>query len=533
VILIKKFFLIIIILILLLGCSEAKEFLFGEDVYKITINSDRDVILADGVDSANFTILMYNDSNEKIKRTYTLYVNEKSYINKSRFSSTIAGKYTIYAKVDDVESNKIVLEVSNSAVKEIKIENLDKNVIIALNKKGVSQYSLENIGDIKKDDISSSYSTKRNNLDKKKIIKKDRMVRRGPIDNINNYKKNTLKRINENTKEYNFLEYDYNKSKYNIRSATKVYGDYDSKCLIFLEKNSNFSKNFSWDSIGKYFDLNIYGKMVNVFGEPTDIDSNAKVVILYMDLGDEYFGYFDPVDYSGGNEMEIIYMNSNLDNLGYSPNSEEMLSTLAHEFQHLINYGNRYIEGKQEMDIWIDEGLSMAAEHYVSGIPRDLYLDVFRNDRDELIRNGKPLCYFDIYDNGESYGLSYTFLEYCKNQYSGKEKLFKKIIEHEYPDYRSIVDIMKKDNSVFTDFETLLLNYRIANLVNLAGVYGYGNERNIFNFTKDNVIKQPTEKFIGYLAPGGTVYYYPGKDYFDLYTPNNNSENIKFIKISN
>ena len=77
------------------------------------------------------------------------------------------------------------------------------------------------------------------------------------------------------------------------------------------------------------------------------------------------------------------------------------------------------------------------------------------------------------------------------------------------------------------------MNYRIANLVNLAGVYGYGNERNIFNFTKDNVIKQPTEKFTGYLAPGGTVYYYPGKDYFDLYTPNNNSENIKFIKISN
>eukprot|EP00831_Metopus_contortus_P019068 TRINITY_DN18209_c0_g1_i1.p1 TRINITY_DN18209_c0_g1~~TRINITY_DN18209_c0_g1_i1.p1 ORF type:complete len:283 (+),score=28.37 TRINITY_DN18209_c0_g1_i1:127-975(+) len=272
--------------------------------------------------------------------------------------------------------------------------------------------------------------------------------------------------------------------------------------------------------------------MTNVFGEPTDIDSNEKIILFYSDLGNEYFGFFDPNDYGSGNNMEILYMNCGISDYGYPPNSEEMMSTMAHEFQHLINFGSRLTSGKSEMAVWLDEGLAVSAEHYISNSAREIYVDVMVNDEGEKIRNGYPLTYFDYDDNGESYALAYTFMQYCKNQYPQKELLFKNLINHQYGDYRALVEIINESNDEYTTFEDIVVGYKIANMINGSGIYGYGDDRNIFDFTTSNAVKGPTERFVGYISGGGAVYYSTDIGYLKEFQPSGEGENIVFYLIN-
>lgn len=523
-----KKLIILLFIFILIGCSEANKVITEPKAENVILTSDKNIIIADGNDKVKFDVKVKDSEGNDLDISYDIFMNNIKY-NKNEFSTTTAGEYTFYAEAEKIKSNSIKITAQKNNIKNIKIDNYDKKAIIVLNKKGESEYSIENIGNIGNDLKNSNNNKKDAN---KKIIKKDRQRIVMDKETKLNLKKINIKKITENTLEHNFLVYDYSTSKYSTVEAEKVYGISDSNCIIYVQKNSKALSTTNWQIIGEYFDNSIYERMVEVFGYPTDIDSNNKIVIFYMDMGGDYFGYFDPIDYGAGNNMEVLYMNSELGDYGYPPSSEEMMSTLSHEFQHLINYGRRYETGKPEIDIWIDEALAMAAEHYISNQPRNLYLDIFRDDEMELIRNGKPLCYFDYNDNGESYALSYTFIQYCKNQHSEKEKIYKMLIEHEYGDYRAIEDIMKKNNGFFIDFETLITSYRIANLINAEGVYGYGTERNIFNFTENNVVKTPTEKFIGFLAPGGAVYYYPNNEYFNSFSSQEEGNNIRFIKIS-
>lgn len=86
-------------------------------------------------------------------------------------------------------------------------------------------------------------------------------------------------------------------------------------------------------------------------------------------------GYFYPVDmYSNtslrqaninikSNETDMLY----IDIYPGVPDSETTLSTVAHEFQHLVNFGVSARRRSSVMDTWIDEGLSTAAEHLYLG----------------------------------------------------------------------------------------------------------------------------------------------------------------------
>lgn len=100
-------------------------------------------------------------------------------------------------------------------------------------------------------------------------------------------------------------------------------------------------------------------------GSPPDIDGNGKVIILILDINDDYdaasnpafvAGYFDQADQlipshrqASGNFGDLLYIDSNPGKLG----SSLILSTAAHELQHLINYNYDTNE-----DPWLNEGLS-------------------------------------------------------------------------------------------------------------------------------------------------------------------------------
>jgi hypothetical protein len=127
--------------------------------------------------------------------------------------------------------------------------------------------------------------------------------------------------------------------------------------------------------------------VTGVFGAPTDVDGNGKLLVLIShELGEHLnggwlIGYFGNADLvrarddsascsgTGSNHGEIVYLND-VDNgaaNGYS--AAELLgttypATVAHELQHLLNFGHRCVERACEgpEETWINEALSKVAE---------------------------------------------------------------------------------------------------------------------------------------------------------------------------
>ena len=140
------------------------------------------------------------------------------------------------------------------------------------------------------------------------------------------------------------------------------------------------------------FDTLVYPLDVGNFGDPTDIDGNGRIAVLFTRAVNELTppnsdsfvgGFFHPRDLfprqqasvdvcATSNEGELFYMmvpdpsgtvNGNRFSLGFV----DTLTTgvLAHEFQHLINASRRlYVNmaASQFEDVWLNEGLSHIAE---------------------------------------------------------------------------------------------------------------------------------------------------------------------------
>jgi hypothetical protein len=145
-------------------------------------------------------------------------------------------------------------------------------------------------------------------------------------------------------------------------------------------------------AIGSLFDDHLHPIDVNAFGSETDVNDDGVVLVLLTDRvtrlagcgeGQVVVGLFFAVDLFadlvGSNNAEIFY--------GLTPDEEcgvdrdraiELLpSVFIHEFQHMINYGQKVIlrDGDAE-DFWLDEGLSGMAEELGGRlVPDDRCLD--------------------------------------------------------------------------------------------------------------------------------------------------------------
>ncbi|RQW08150.1 MAG: hypothetical protein EH225_00720 [Calditrichaeota bacterium] len=109
-----------------------------------------------------------------------------------------------------------------------------------------------------------------------------------------------------------------------------------------------------------------------LFGQPPNYDGDGIVDFLVLDIKDSYSpdennefiaGYFSPTDQTNqamSNKMDLMYLDSYpgfFDGQNYR--TEPVLSTTAHEFQHLIHYNY-----DQNEELWINEGLSQLAGTY-------------------------------------------------------------------------------------------------------------------------------------------------------------------------
>ncbi|MDR1903795.1 MAG: hypothetical protein LBQ88_16120 [Treponema sp.] len=167
------------------------------------------------------------------------------------------------------------------------------------------------------------------------------------------------------------------------------------------------------------------------------IDGDPKIQILVYDIDGDYtsgqtsgiFGYFWGKDlYKDGtslpsrsNEAEIFYIDS------YFTESypDAIYSTLAHEFQHMINFNVKRIEKGLSSGTWYDEMLSMLAEDMIVPL-----IGIGPDSPDHPIKNRIPLFLSAYWYAGPaewssgdnvliSYSNTYAFGAYLARNYGG------------------------------------------------------------------------------------------------------------------
>jgi hypothetical protein len=287
------------------------------------------------------------------------------------------------------------------------------------------------------------------------------------------------------------------------------------RCIIYADYYhlSTETKKAAEDSAKEFEDV-IYPRITEVFGVPSDIDGNGKIIILFLDIldgmqaGSDSFlaGYFDPNDMNlqnYSNKMELLY----IDIAEGKPGSDSFNATIAHEFQHLLRY-SAYLQGNHLYpESWLNEGLSMAAEHIYLGEP--LYDWVAYFNRSSKIAQGNN---FFVWESDlADYSTVYLFFQWLRIQAAKTDdafSIYKKICDSPYGDYRALVTAVQEliDPSLDT-WEKILRTWLAANCMDAPkdasdglSLYGYKGE---FKDTKISI--QP------YKNGGKTVLLLPGE----------------------
>ena len=138
------------------------------------------------------------------------------------------------------------------------------------------------------------------------------------------------------------------------------------------------------ESLGKMFDNIIHPRDMTFFGQHLnpdymDRDLNDRVIIFMtgrLNTSDGFAGLFNAADFASttqvpeSNQRDLFYV--------VVPDEQNPLSliyaTLAHEYQHMINFAARYVQRALDSDsatnpvqsaLWVNEGLSHLAEDVV------------------------------------------------------------------------------------------------------------------------------------------------------------------------
>ena len=255
--------------------------------------------------------------------------------------------------------------------------------------------------------------------------------------------------------------------------------------IIYAE--SGYSINYNYVIyVAKKFEDN-YSKMINIYGNHTDVDKNGKIIILFQKINANIngnsivMGYFLPNDliYGDFNNAEILYMDINLLN----KNPLLIAGTVLHEFQHLINFNVNYIQKRKDMSLWLNESLSES-----TSILFDSYMT---RNRIEEFNNINYYCFYTwdlpFYPNMfVNYPSASVFMNWLYQKNNRNESVFRNIAHSsESEDYKKVLGAAGYGN----DWQGLLTNW-------IDGIKkGQVNGAKINNWTST-----------AYLYPGALVY---------------------------
>ncbi len=143
----------------------------------------------------------------------------------------------------------------------------------------------------------------------------------------------------------------------------------NSRAEAWIDNNTSAITTAEAQAQIDQFTNSTYPIVTGVFGEPSDVDSDGKVLFLYTELVDQVgdvAGFyrskslFSTQDGGDGNVADMMY-------IGLDHSDTFFESLLAHEFQHLINYNQhvRVRNGPSETAP-INEAMSHIAEDLVN-----------------------------------------------------------------------------------------------------------------------------------------------------------------------
>ena len=173
----------------------------------------------------------------------------------------------------------------------------------------------------------------------------------------------------------------------------------------------------------------IYDQVRNAFGSEWNQnplggnDGDTKVVLFFFrsaTLGSGLFGYTSPIDQSPtpselSNKAEIVYVNADKDLI-------QTLSTLAHEFQHLINQNEKIVRqgtfpaGAQDENVSVNEGLSQLAEE-ICGFDFDNGNTLLVDVCNDYLSRPDEHQFFDFFAAGLGYGQGYLYFKYVREHF--------------------------------------------------------------------------------------------------------------------
>lgn len=209
-------------------------------------------------------------------------------------------------------------------------------------------------------------------------------------------------------------------SQYEINAKRVFVG---KRCAIYLEDGA---ANLFSEEMVDYFDEDVYPIETEVFAAPQDLDGNGRVVILGLDGGNYYGGYFSPVNALSdprtmsmwglhSNEMELLHINTS----AMTGDGRIFKSVIPHELQHLLY--NAYHGMTQVYWAYHDEGLAEVATHLVNGA-NDYAVEYYFGDYQGIIRDGLSLVNW-TYAQYENYSLAYLFWMYVASRLGGLESI--------------------------------------------------------------------------------------------------------------
>ncbi|MDR0408934.1 MAG: hypothetical protein LBH18_00850 [Spirochaetaceae bacterium] len=244
----------------------------------------------------------------------------------------------------------------------------------------------------------------------------------------------------------------------NIWVADTNYSDGDKKDNTITASDAK--------ELAEKFDI-IYEKETAVFGYEYGggpdssaphggVDGDPKVQIFVYDIFGDFFkgqnggvfGYFWPGDeqeITNSNKAEIFYIDAHFTSL--SPAG--MYSTLAHEFQHMIHYNQKFMTKGKNSGIWYNEMLSMLAEDLI-----DPFIGIEATKDGHPIENRIPRFldkYFadpTVWSSGSdvytSYAAAYALGAYLVRNFGGVG-LVKRIMFNDEIDIASIDEALNSD----------------------------------------------------------------------------------------
>jgi hypothetical protein len=283
----------------------------------------------------------------------------------------------------------------------------------------------------------------------------------------------------------NFWSLNYAESRaYQVRARHVAEGQHIS---LWLERGESVSP-YDLSMILDEFDEAIHPRLSGSFGSPGDIDGNGKVIVLLMDIIDNYgsgndtyiAGMFLQKDIQPGlfsNQGEMLYLDI-YPGLNYSGALDVLLSTAAHEYLHLLDFS-----AGNYRDLWLAESLATAAEYLNTCTSRDsrrvpwlaatnLFAQGGGDSADQRsISRGNHFLSWDSPALASDYSSAHTYL--CSGlppTADGGDDLFAAIFDSGAADPADLWNVLDADGGFagFTNLSDVIRRWHVATSVNAA-----------------------------------------------------------------